>query len=46
MALGEFVWLDDLGAACAEHGRYEFFFAAQPERHERFSRVVNPVAIF
>ena len=28
--IGEIWWLEDLAAACAEDGRYEFFLAAQP----------------
>jgi kynurenine formamidase len=46
LTLGEFFWLDDLAAACAREGRWEFFLAAQPLYLENASgTMLNPVAI-
>jgi kynurenine formamidase len=47
LTIGEFWWLDDLGKACAEEGRWEFFLSAQPLNVTNASgTMLNPVAIF
>ena len=46
LTCGEFWWLDDLAAACARAGRYEFFLAAQPLYVVNASgSMLNPIAI-
>jgi kynurenine formamidase len=46
LTLGEYFWLDDLAAACASDGRWEFFIAAQPLNVTNASgTMLNPVAI-
>jgi kynurenine formamidase len=47
MSLGELWALEDVAAACAEEGRWEFFVAAQPLNVTNASgSPLNPVAIF
>jgi len=47
LTLGEFFGLDDLGKACEEEERWEFFFAAQPLNVTNASgTMLNPIAIF
>ncbi|MEO6043433.1 MAG: cyclase family protein [Tepidiformaceae bacterium] len=42
----ELLWLDDLAAACAKDGRYDFFFAASPLKiHGATGSPINPLAI-
>ncbi|MCY4086226.1 MAG: cyclase family protein [Actinomycetia bacterium] len=42
----EIMWLDDLAAACADDGRWTFFFAAAPLKIvEGTGALVNPLAI-
>lgn len=44
--IGEIWWLEDLAAACAEDGRYEFFLAAQPLNIPgAVGSPLNPIAI-
>lgn len=46
LILGELFWLDDLAAACAEDGRYEFFLSAPPLNVTNASgSPLNPIAI-
>ncbi|MDQ1618014.1 MAG: hypothetical protein QOE19_583 [Actinomycetota bacterium] len=46
LSCGEFFWLDDLAAACAEEKRYEFFVSAPPMYVVNGSgSMVNPVAV-
>jgi kynurenine formamidase len=46
VALTEIVWLDDLAAACAEDGRWSFFYAAAPLKVVRGTGApVNPIVI-
>jgi kynurenine formamidase len=46
LTLGEFWWLDDLGRACEEEQRWEFFLAAQPLNVTNASGTpLNPIAI-
>jgi kynurenine formamidase len=42
----EIAWLDDLAAACAEDGRYDFLYAAAPLKVVNGTGApVNPIAI-
>jgi len=44
--IGEIWWLEELAAACAEDGRYEFFLAAQPLNITgAVGSPLNPIAI-
>jgi len=44
--LNEILWLDDLAAACADDGIYEFLLAGAPLNVERASGApINPVAV-
>ena len=46
VALTEIVWLDDLAAACAEDGRWNFLYAAAPLKVVGGTGApVNPIAI-
>jgi len=46
LSLGEVWWLEDLSAACAEDGRYEFFLSAPPLNVTNASgSPANPVVI-
>jgi kynurenine formamidase len=46
LTLGEYFWLEDLAAACAADGRWDFFLAAQPMNLTNASgTMLNPVAI-
>jgi kynurenine formamidase len=46
LTLGEFWWLDDLGDACAEDGRYEFLLSAPPLNIPgAVGSMINPMAI-
>ena len=46
LTLGEFWWLDDLAADCAQDGVYEFFLAAQPLNVTNASgTMLNPMAV-
>lgn len=44
--LNEILWLEDLGAACAEDGIYDFLFTAAPLNVERASGApINPIVL-
>jgi kynurenine formamidase len=46
LTLGEMWWLEDLAAACAADGRYEFFLSAPPLKLSNgVGSMLNPVAI-
>jgi len=46
LPLAELLWLDDLAAACADDGVYEFLFTAAPLHVERATGgPVNPVVL-
>ena len=46
LTLGEYFWLDDLAAACAEDGRFELFVVAPPLNVTNASgSMLNPIAI-
>lgn len=46
LTCGEYFWLDDLAAACAEEERFEFFLSAAPMHFDNASgSMVNPIAI-
>ena len=46
LTLGEYFWLDDLAAACAQDGRWEFFVVAPPLNVTNASgSMLNPIAI-
>ena len=46
LTIGELFWLEDLAAACAADGRYEFLFVGQPLRISGgLGSPINPLAI-
>lgn len=46
LTIGELFWLEDLAAACAAEGRYEFLFVGQPLRISGgLGSPINPLAI-
>jgi len=46
LTLGEYFWLDDLAAACARDGRWEFFAVAPPLNITNAAgSMLNPIAI-
>jgi kynurenine formamidase len=47
MTLGEMFWLEDISRACAEEGRWEFFFTGSPLNITNGAGTpVNPIAVF